>query len=160
MVRTRYTLESHKDKVIGLILQGTPGREVARQFKVSETAVRMFKRRHADVLIPAKDALVEAVVDLSLSTVEGRVRELAWLYETTKQEAVDYGITVTEVDFSQNGESRTETREFRAPLVKEMRGIVHDIAEQLHQLDKGTINIDARTQVLIRQVTGAEVPLG
>ncbi len=132
--RTRGRLERNKAKVLDALIAGQAGREIARQFKVTESAVRMFKQRHQDVLAPALAEVVKATVDVAVRDKEERIRRLAAI-----------------ADKAQTAYLSDEARlRDMAPLMREERAAYRDIAEELGQLPKGDVNIDARTQVLIR----------
>lgn len=140
MVSTRYTLEAQKDKVIGVILGGMPLSEVARQFHVSRTAIRSFRIRHADVLVPAKEALIAATVDLWIADEHVRQEKRQELYEDMEasKKALPERAGMT-----------------RATMAKTQAGILNDAGPS------GTnVTIDNRIQVLVREVRGIEVPLG
>ncbi len=128
-------LKRNEAVVLGLLMSNLETSEIAKRFEVSETAVRAFRRRHADVLVPAKLQVVTTVLDVAIRNKEERIRRLAAI--ATDMHKLR---TSGEVEGARNV----------AALAREERAAYRDVAEELGQLPKGDVNIDARTQVLIR----------
>lgn len=150
-----------KAKTIALVLEGKSDSEVAAVMNVSRQAITKFRHRHAADIAPVVAAVQQAIIDVALKDKEARIRELAWLYGLSRNEVEEHGIAVTEVRYEGRGESSTEvqTRDYRAPLVKEMRGLLSDIADEMgERSNKGgdTYN-DNRSLVLVRQYGGFDV---
>jgi hypothetical protein len=143
-------------QVIAWIVEGKRDAEIASMLKtqVSRQAIHQFRKRHAAEITPVVKQLDDAIIDVALKDKESRIRELAWLYGLARDEAVEHGITITETHYEGRGETRDEyvTRDFRTGMVKEMRGLLHDIAEEMGQLEKGYT--DNRIQILVRSIVG------
>jgi hypothetical protein len=150
-----------KAKTIALVLEGKSDSEVAAVMNVTRQAITKFRHRHAAEIAPIVEQVEAAIIDVALKDKENRIRELAWLYGLARTEAEEHGITITETRYEGRGEDREEyqTRDFRAGMVKEMRGLLADIADELGQRSGkgGDINIDNRTQVLVRQYGGFDL---
>ena len=161
--KRRAVLERPKQRarVIALIMEGHNDHAVAEAMKVSRQAITAFRARHKAELVAAAAEVDKSVIDIALKDAEARIRELAWLYGLTRNEIEEYGITVVEERYEGRGETSTtvKTRDYRDKVVKEARGLLADIADELGQRTTkgGDINIDARTQVLVRQYGGFDL---
>lgn len=173
--KRRTVLERNFEKVLELVLDGLTDSQVAaglagRRFSVSRQAVTAFRSRHKEEIERRRDELTERVADLVLTSKETRIRELSWWYGQMKDEAVQYGLTVVESKTtSERGadpdedsddesaekvvETVTSQRAFRGRLVREARGVLHDIAVELGQLPQAPkgINISGSQVVIVRE---------
>lgn len=156
-----------KAKVLAMMVDGMTDKEIADALSTTRTpvtrqSVNRFRIRHADEIAPALQELQERTVDLALSMREDRVRERAWLYGLAKREAEEHGVVVVErtEERDDDDESKVriiETRDFRTGMVKEMRGLLHDIAEELDQLPRAGLTVqDNRVQIVVRRYDGFE----
>lgn len=152
-----------KAKTIALVLEGKSDSEVAAVMNVSRQAITKFRHRHAADIAPVVAAVQQAIIDVALKDKEARIRELAWLYGLARNEAEEYGITIVETrkEYKRGSDEADEyvTRDFRTGMVKEMRGLLSDIADEMgHRSTKGgdTYN-DNRSLVLVRQYGGFDV---
>lgn len=85
MVRKRTGLENRQQAVIADLLAGQTCPAVARTYGVTESAVRHFRERHADILIPAREAAVAQTVHLWIADEVARQERRQELYEQTDQ---------------------------------------------------------------------------
>lgn len=149
--KRRTSLEKHKDEVVALLLTGWTQEQVATKYKVNPSSVHRFIDRHADRLEDLRAEVAKQTTDYAIADKVNRIAELQHWYDLTRQEADEFGITVVERVFTMEGkgddakEVVTETRDYRASLVKEARGILHQVAEELAQLPKPSVNIDNRS---------------
>ncbi len=127
-------LKRNEAVVLGLLMSNLETSEIARRFEVSETAVRAFRRRHADVLIPAKQEVVKVIADIAIRDKEERIRRLAAIANEARSMREN------------NDELRPRDS---AAMMREERAAYRDVAEELGQLPKGDVNVDAR-QIIIR----------
>lgn len=149
MASRRSVLErpSTHEKVVKLVLEGLSDADIAaalaeKHISVTRQAITAFRHRHADVLGPAKAAAVEQTVDLWIASEVERRKKRQELYEETD---------------TRRRELPERAGMTYAAMVREQRSIL-DAEEP--KTPSTVNNIDARTQVLIHQVRGAEVELG
>ena len=157
----RTKLEKHRAQVLGLLIEGKTHAHIARIFEVSREAVGKFSDRHRDTIAAGLAELAERTRSLALATREQRIHERVWWYDQIKQEAQDHGVVVVERTTETDGVGETasvtviETRDFRAGMVKEARGLLREIAEELDQLPRGpTPSVEVNVGVLVRYVEG------
>ena len=143
--------------VNGLIAEGVTDAEIARRIGVSRQAVTAYKHKHPDLVAPVVDEIVRQVTDYAIANKVNRIAELQHLFELTRQEVDEYGITAVETRTETDGDKETVivTRDYRSGLVKEARGILRQVAEELAQLPRPetNVNIDNR-QIIVRYVEG------
>jgi len=139
----RTSLEKHQDEVIALLLTGSTAPEIAAKYKVQRESVWRFMKRHEDRLAALQQAVTKQVEDYAIAHQVNRVAELQFLYDLTRNEVDEFGVTIVERRIETQGkgddaiETVIETRDYRASLVKEARGLLHQAAEELGQLPKG-----------------------
>lgn len=132
----------NRKRIEALILEGLSDGAIARQMKVTRQAITAFRHRNAAEVAATVAVVEKQIEDLALGNKEARIRERAWLYGLARKEAEDYGITIAEErrEYKRGYEEPNViiTRDFRGAMVKEMRGLLHDIAEELGQLPKAS----------------------
>lgn len=149
----RKTLESQASRVIEMLLDGATEQSIADALGATKRGVQLFKARHASLLSRVRQEAVETVQKHWIAGRDARLTELQWLFEQSKAEATEYGLTVVEKRTEVDGDTETviETRDYRGQMVKEMRGILRDAATEMGQIvtprgdginiDKAVINI-------------------
>lgn len=141
------------------MIEGIPDAEIARRIGASREAVYHFRKRHPEVIEPVAAEIERQIIDFAIANKVNRIAELQHLYDMTRKEVDEYGITIVEerTEYDRDGSSTViKTRDYRSSLVKEARAILSQVAEELDQLPRGTtqVNIDNRVQVLIREIGG------
>jgi len=162
-LRNQNTLEraGTKATVIALILEGKTDTDIAtavssRGHVLSRQAVTSFRKRHAGELASAVQAVEQAIVNVAIKDKEERIRKLARIYERCEEFVEQNGVMVTEVEYRNDGETTIETRRFQTGLVREMRGILKDVAEELGQIPRAdTAAVAVAVQVIVREVHGS-----
>jgi len=146
-----------RKKVEAWIVEGLPNTEIARRVGVHHSAVAKFRHRHEDSIQPIVAEVERQIIDYAIANKVNRIAELQHFYDLTRKEVDEYGIIVVETRTETDGEgvhattTVIETRDYRSSLVKEARGILRQVSEELDQLPRSsTINIDNRTQIVIR----------
>lgn len=140
--------------VNGLIANGVPDAEIARQVGVSRQAVTAYKHKHADLVAPVVAEVERQITDYAIASKVNRIAELQHLYDLTRQEVDEFGITVVEqrTEHDDGKETVIVTRDYRSGLVKEARGILRQVSEELDELPRGNPNSNtSETFVLIRE---------
>jgi transposase len=152
----RTSLEKHQDEVVALLLTGWTQEQVATKYKVNASSVHKFIGRHSARLTALKTEITRQTDQYAIAHQVGRVAELQHLYDLTRAEVDEYGIIIVETRTEKNGNTETVivTRDYRAGLVKEARGILEQVADELGQKVKPDQNVNLRAQVLVRQVSG------
>ncbi len=164
---TTSPLEAANGRVLKMYLDGMTPPDIARELGVSRQAVHAYLKRHDKTkLRPIHTAAERAVADYWIADKRERLSRLQAIAEKTLAEVDEYGIVVVErvTETTKEGSNETvivsEKRDYRASLVRELRGIFRDAAEEMGQLPKpGDINIHAGdgSKVL---VVSPEPPLG
>lgn len=143
-------LEARHGEIVGMLAVHTPRVEICRELGVAPSNLWLFVKRHQAEIEEATERRNRRVADYIVANQVDRIAELQWWYDKTRAEVAEHGITVEEVITSGDKESTITTREYRATLVKEARGILRDAAEELGQIKqpaKTEVN-DRRTYVL------------
>jgi hypothetical protein len=151
-----------RKRVLELLLDGQTPRQIAaaistKRATVSHQAITKFRDRHAATHIePVVKEVERQVSDYAIASKVNRVAELQHLYDLTRAEVDAYGITIVETRTETRGDTETVyvTRDYRSGLVKEARGILDQVSEELGQKPKADQNINLRAQVIVRQVKG------
>ena len=143
-------LETVRPKVLNMIIDGKRDSEIALVMGCSRQAVGQFRRKYASEL----QIRADHIVDVALKAREERIRELARLYGVASQEMEEYGITIVEErhEYSRGEETALiVTRDFRSAMVREMRGLIADIAAEMGErnLGKGDLNLLNHGTVII-----------
>lgn len=151
----RSTLDRPKVKplIIGWSVGGVGPSEIVTRLKgqkinVTRQAVHGFLKRHG-VEIQALGARVQEQVAVhAITSKEERIRRLDSLWDDMNEIRQSRGLMARDVKVYGTGRERTveEIERFDAALVKEMRGVLGDVAEEMG--DRTKIAIDARTQTL------------
>ncbi len=133
-------LELRKGEIIGLLVIGTSHRQIAADLGLPRSGLWRFIKKHREEIQDAIDRRARRLEDHIIANQVDRIAELQWWYDKTKAEVAEHGITVEEVEVV-SSPSKTDdktttisTREYRATLVKEARGILRDAAEELGQI--------------------------
>lgn len=163
--KRRTKLERFATEVIGMRVNGLDQRDIARRFKVTESAVSHFFDRHADEYLDMEAQVAKGVEDYMIAHKVNRtaVRDMlhAGLLEVRRQRSkgltgADTGLVVREYKMLGSGENATMVEEWKIDksLVELIDRLERSTAEELGQLPKAgiNVNIDNRTQVLVREV--------
>ena len=149
--------------IIALVLDGKGDTEIVRTISkggvtVTRQAIGAFKRRHADVLKPKEDALIEMVVaQLAhrwIADKDERLGRLEQIYEGLDKVREDYGFMVTTEEAGEDGERHIFDHRFNGALAAQMRGVLSDASDELGQKPKPNVNINTGVQVLVRDYHG------
>jgi hypothetical protein len=113
-----------------------------RKETVTRQAITAWRSRHADLLQPVKQRTEEALVELAITNKAWRLQQLQKLVLLSLLEVDNYGITVVEETVSQDAKGKavtTRTRDYRAGLVREVRGLLRDAAAELGELPRPAV---------------------
>ena len=158
-----------KAKIIAWLIEGKGPTEIAALVStpakpVSRQAICNFRNRHAADIAPVVERIEREITDYAIAQKVNRIAALDDICQRIRQEVEEYGLAVTEVEYDSSGkeERRIETRNFRASLVRELRGVMRDVAEELGQLPQiekryGDTNIMAQQVVIVRETPGLGV---
>lgn len=157
-----------RKKIIALVLDGMSDAQVARAVSnksntVTRQAITVFRKRHQDVLAPAEQQGIEAVVQHWIADKEVRLTKLEEIYDGLDDVRKTYGFMVTTEEKDEKDKVVIYDQHFNGQLAAQMRGVLSDAADELGQKPKTplNVNVDNRTQtVFVRQVMGAQVELG
>ena len=138
-----------REKVKALVIEGLSDREIAAavsttRFPVSHQAITSFRKRHAGELAEMTTAIVEGVRQAAIADQHQRILEYQRIYDET--------------DLRRQGVPERAGMVYAA-LVREQRGVLKDVAEELDQLPRGTTIQDNRVQILVKQVKGFDPEL-
>jgi len=135
----------NRAKVLAWLVEGKGPAEIATLIStkgqpVSRQAVQAFRDRHADELAPMVEAVEKQITDYAIASKVNRIAALDRLLGGMEREVADYGL----IEDSEDG------RYFRDKLVKEIRGVLRDAAEELGQMPKtAAVELnDNRTYIL------------
>lgn len=162
--RTR--LERNGMEAIGMLLDGASQAEVGRKYKVTESAVSQFVDRHAQQLADMRSAVNKGAEDYMIAHKVDRIRLRDFLrsqlLEVRKARAKgdtgeETGLVVKTYKQIGNGRNVQLVEEWKIDpaLVNLIETLQHATAEELGQLPKSgdvNLNIDNRTQILVREV--------
>lgn len=163
--KRRAVLERNRDKIIPMVVDGAKDADIARQFKAAKSSVHDFMRRHADEIEALRAELRRRVDDVLLRDKERRIREADGDYWRTdvvvQARAADTrynepgyasGTMVHSLKQLGGGENATIVDEYKVDtaLLAERRALRREVAEQLGELPKPTLNViqDNRSYVL------------
>ncbi len=139
-------------------LSGIAPPDIAAQLGISRQAVHKHLNKRAEELSTKKQLLVDAVVDNWITDKKARLERLRLMADKTLAEADEYGIVVVDRVTETTKEGNTETvtvsehRDYREALVRQLRGLLSDAADELGQKPKaGSVILNAGNgaQVLI-----------
>ena len=137
-------------QVIAWMIEGVSDSEIARRVEMSREAVYHFRQRHQAEIVPVAAEIERQIVDYAIASKVNRIRELDALYTEIRSWLGEHSLS--EKTYSEGG---GVTIKLRSDAVAALRGLMRDAASELDQLPRGNnINIDNRTQILIRQVDG------
>ena len=150
-----------------MLRDGATEQSVADTFSATKRGVQLFKARHRADLDSLRQALDAKVKDDWIAQTAARVGKLQRIYEAAEAEADEFGFTVVERRIESDGDKEAviETRDFRAAMVREMRGLLKDAAVEMGQIQQAAPNVtfnDNRQITIVREVhtTIAPVSLG
>ena len=152
------------------LLEGVPNTEIARRVGVHHSAVWRYAKKHEDRLAPVVAEIERQITDAAIASKVNRIldadRDYRRLGEVIEARATDArydepgyrsGVMVHQLKQIGSGRNTQTVDEYKVDtaLVAERRALRREVAEELDQLPRGNnINIDNRTQILIRQVDG------
>lgn len=168
-----FALEKPKtrEKLLGFIADGLSDAGAAaamttKRLSVTRQAVTAFRLRHGELVEAKIEEAVAEVKQRWISDKDLRLAELEHWYDLTRKEADEFGITVVERVTETKGEGDeatevvTETRDYRAALVKEARGILRQASEELGQLPRAEQHNTVNVGIIVRQIEGYTGALG
>jgi hypothetical protein len=132
--KRRTKLEKQAQDVIGDLLNGLTQEETAKKYAVAPSSMSNFVARHAADIAERRNAVVEQVRDRQIADKAWRINEYASLYDLAKQE-----------------QATAEASSDRLAAIKEARGSLKAVAEELGQLPRAGDTTIQHMQVLIRQ---------
>lgn len=161
---TPYGLEKPriKEKVIALVLDGKSNREIAAAIStakkpVSFQAIARFRKRHATEIEPAIEQAAVAVVERAITDKSVRLVKLDDMFQKCEEALNEYGVMITEESTYGSGEhtTLTITRRFNGAMIREMRGLLRDAAEELGQMPRPDPHgSGAMRELIIREYAG------
>lgn len=132
-----------KAKVLCFVADGKSDREVAaavstKRTVVSRQAITAFRHRHTDDLATKQEEAIAEVEELWITDKAERIKRLAAMFDKCDEALTEYGVMITEERTFGNGDDAetVTTRRFNGGMVKEMRGLLSDAANELGQLPK------------------------
>lgn len=141
--------------IIGWIIEGRTVTEIVpllkehRHLTVTHQALTAFKRRHAAEIDAAQRKVAEAVLNVTIRDKAERIHRLSGLYDKMTEIVETRGLLATDVKYVGSAEygREVEVQRFDAALVRELRGVLSDVADELGDRPKTPL-IDARTQII------------
>ena len=142
-----------RKKVEAWIVEGLTNVEIAKRVNVHHSAIAKFRKRHEPEITAHVAEVERQITDYAIAHKVNRIAELQHLYDLTRQEVDEFGITVVEqrTEMNDGKETVIVTRDYRSGLVKEARGILRQASEELDQLPRGSDHSTSETFVLIRE---------
>lgn len=155
---SRNKLENRREEVIAAFVQGWPWSQIQQHFDCKAASLGAFRERHLEEIEGQRAKVAKAVEDYAIASKVFRIGELDHLYGEMRKELDEYGMFVTEVATDDDGK-RIETRDFRAAMVKELKGTLRQAAEELAQLPRApdaNINVNVGLAVALVWQDGSE----
>ena len=143
--------------VLGLVLQpGMTDVSVAAALPipgVSRQAIHLWRKRHREEFEAARLEAAARTTEVAVTQKVERVRRLAGLYDEMQEIVSNRGLMASEAKWIGDGKvgREIEVQRFDGGLVKEMRGTLRDVAEELGQVPRPDVGAVERTFVLIRE---------
>lgn len=137
VTQRRTKLEKHFTDVFSDLMAGKSQTEIAAKYGTTQAAVSLFKTRNAEVLNQALAESAYAVRALDISDKTFRISEYSDLYSKAK----------AEVDAA-------EASSDRVSAIREARGSLRAVAEELGALPRPDQNINIKALIAVRQVEG------
>ena len=133
-------------------VEGKSSREIVELLKaelrisVTPQAVQGYIRRHRAEIDALVGRVVEAVEEVTIKDKSERIRRLAGLYDRMDEIVTTRGLLAREPKVIGSGRDayEVEVERFDAALVRELRGVLGDVADELGDRPKTPL-IDART---------------
>ena len=158
------------DRVRALVLEGRTDVQVALALAdevpgLSYMAILYWRRRHREELEAARLEAAARTTEVAVTQKVERVRRLAGLYDGMQEIIDSRGLLASEPKWIGDGKTgrEVEVQRFDGSLVKEMRGTLRDVAEELGQVPRPDVSVQ-QNFVLVRQVIlvgiDEDVPLG
>lgn len=172
LTKRRAVLERHKSEVLALVVEGRGDPEIAAKYGCRRESVYLFRERYKDLLLGMRGEVERQVEAAAIAHVVNRVFDADADYnrlgEVIDARAGDprytepgyrSGLMVHEVKAIGAGENFAVVDQYKVDtaLIAERRALRRAVAEELGQLPRAEVNVDARTQILIRQVEGFDV---
>ena len=158
-----------RKKVEAWILEGLKDSEIARRVGVHRSAIFRFRRRNAAEIAPAVAKVEQETIDFAIANKVNRIRDAQLrrdLLDGVRQArahggtGMETGIVARQYKMVGSGENASLVEEYKVDtaFLAEWRANDRQVSEELDQLPRGTsINIDARTQILIREYGGIDL---
>ena len=157
-------------EVIAWMIEGVRDAEIARRVGMTREAIYRFRQRHEAEIAPVVAEIERQITDAAIADKVNRIldadRDYRRLGEVIEARAADArydepgyrsGVMVHQLKQIGSGRNAETVDEYKVDtaLIAERRALRREVAEELDQLPRGNnINIDNRTQILIRQVDG------
>jgi len=155
--KKRNILDSNAPEVVAIIAGGDRPSDIARLYGVAPSSITRFTERHAAAIAAMRTEVIKQVEDYYIAHKVNRIAALDKLYRLMDAEVDEDGLAVTEVRHEyRNGEqvAEVETRDFRGSLVREMRGVLKDAADELGQIPRPDVHNTVNVGILVRQLSG------
>lgn len=119
--------------VLGLLVDGSSHGDIASQVGVTPQAIDRFAKKHVAEIEALRGKIAAAVEDVTIRDKAERIRRLAGLYDGMQAIIDSRGLMVAEVKFVGGPlvGREVEVERFDAALVREMRGVLSDVAEEV-----------------------------
>ena len=141
----RTVFERNKEEVLDLLVSGMSPTAIAERIGASKPALYVFMVRHKAEL-DAMRAQVQALArPFSIAEKVNRIAEYAETLDMVNGYIAEHGLEERSKRYDKEGNEVGETIRFNAPVVAQKRGLLRDVAEELGQLPRPEVNIDARS---------------
>lgn len=142
--------------VMAWTLEGRSTREIAERLEalgvsVTHRAVVGFQRRHREEIVTLEDAVRTQLTGRAITEKAERIRRLSALYDGMQAIVDERGLMAEDVKWIGDTESGREVKvqRFDAGLVREMRAVLREVAEQLGQIPRPPINVSNTQEVRV-----------
>ncbi len=139
--------------ILNLVLQGKSDREIAETLGVDRKAIWHWRRRNADVVVPAVQAQEQAIESYAISRKANRIAKLDNMAQRLDEDLSETGYTYTE-------ETRHGKKIHAHPAASELRATLQQAALELDQLPRAGVTVNNQNVVIVRQVSGPPTEAG
>ena len=148
-----------------MMVDGASDLEVSRVLHVSKQAITEWRHRHTAEIQPAVEEAARLVIDYAIAHKVNRIAEADQRRQLIHQvrearakggSGMETGIVARTYKALGAGENQQVVEEYRVDtaFLAEWRANERQVAEELDQLPRANVNIDNRTQILIREYKG------
>lgn len=153
----RHVLARNAPEVVAIFATGERPVDVARMYGVDKSTATRFEHEHREAIDAMRVEVIKQVEDYAIAHKVNRIAALDKLYRLMDAEVDEDGLAVTEIRHEyRNGEqvAEVETRDFRGALVREIRGVLKDAADELGQIPRPDVHNTVNVGILVRQLSG------